>query len=47
MYRKPNIVITVSVRIEWAGHVVRIVIGTYRKYYWGNQMEEDMQEDQN
>jgi hypothetical protein len=46
-YIKPNIIITVSVRIEWAGHLVRIVIGTYRKYYWGNQVEEEMQEDRN
>jgi hypothetical protein len=48
MYRIPNIVTTIKVRrLEWAGHLVRMSDRTLKKYFLGNQMEEEMQEDQN
>jgi hypothetical protein len=40
----PNSVKTVRVRIGWADHLVRIVVGPYRKYFWGNQTEEEKEE---
>jgi hypothetical protein len=49
MYTKPNIVTTIKVRrLEWPGHLVRISDdSTVKKYFWGNQVEEEKQEDQN
>jgi hypothetical protein len=48
-YRNPNTVTTIKVRrLEWAGHPVRLSdYRTVKKYFWGNQTEEEKQEDQN
>jgi hypothetical protein len=35
-------------RLEWAGHLLRMSDDrTERKHFWGSQMEEEKQEDQN
>jgi hypothetical protein len=47
MYRKSDIVTTLSVRLGWAGHLVRIMVGPHRKYFWANQTDEEIGEGQN
>jgi hypothetical protein len=49
MYVNQNILTTISVRrLECAGHLVSISDDrTIRKYFWGNQMDEKKQEDEN
>ena len=49
MYRKPNIVTTITARrLEWAGHPGRMSDDrNIKKVFLGNQMEEEKQENQN